>query len=133
MLVCVGATVVATDAGDACGTQWPACDGGIVGGGAHGDVQVAHRLLAYSVAILVAVLVVRAVRGSGPRLEALLALLAVLVQVGLGVATVLVGGEGRTHEVLAGFHVGGAATVWAALIVLAVRGSVLPGAASVAG
>lgn len=126
LLVCVGATVVAVDAGGACGTQWPGCGGGIVGGGAHGALQVVHRLLAYTVAALVAILFVRAVRGDGLRLEALLALLAVLGQAALGVAMVLVGGEGRTHELLAGLHVGGAASVWAALIVLGVRGGVAP-------
>jgi len=121
VLVCVGATVVALDADRACGKQWPACDGGFVGGGVHGYVQVAHRLLAYSVAVLAVALLVRALRGSGPRLAALLAVLAVLTQATLGILIVLAGGDGRTHEILAGLHVGGAATVWAALIVLAVR------------
>ena len=35
---------------------------------------------------------------------------------GAGILIVLVGGEGRTHEILQGLHVGGAGTVWAAIV-----------------
>jgi len=118
-LVSVGAAVVATEADDACGTQWPACNGGFAAGGGHAELQVVHRMLAYTVAGLALALLVLALRGRGPRLAGSLPLLAVLGQTGLGIALVLVGGSGRTHEILAGLHVGGAGAVWAALVALA--------------
>jgi heme A synthase len=118
-LVSVGAAVVATDAGGACGTQWPACNGGFAAGGGHAGLQVAHRMLAYTVAALALALLVLALRGKGPRLAGSLPFLAVLVQVGFGVGIVLVGGSGRGEEILAGLHVGGAGAVWAALVALA--------------
>jgi heme a synthase len=120
-LVCIGATVVALDAATACGKQWPGCNGGFVAGGAHADVQVAHRLLAYTVAALAVALLVLAFRGSGPRLAASLALLAVIAQASFGILIVVLGEDGRTNEILSGFHVGGAGTVWAALVMLAAR------------
>jgi len=118
-LVSVGAAVVATEADSACGTQWPACNGGFATGGGHAELQVAHRMLAYAVAALALALLVLALRGKGPRLAGSLPLLAVLVQTGFGIAIVLVGGEGRAHEILAGLHVGGAGAVWASLVALA--------------
>ena len=118
-LVSVGAAVVATEAGDACGKQWPGCNGSFAAGGGHAGLQVAHRMLAYTVAALALALLVLALRGKGPRLAGSLPLLAVLVQIGFGIAIVLVGGDGRTHEILAGLHVGGAGAVWAALVALA--------------
>lgn len=118
-LVSVGATIVALDADAACGKQWPECNGGFVAGGGHADVQVAHRMLAYTVAGLALALLVFAVRGRGPRLAGSLPFLAVLVQITFGVLIVVVGGEGRAHEILQGLHVGGAGTVWAALVALA--------------
>jgi heme A synthase len=118
-LVSVGATVVALDADVACGKQWPACNGGFSVGGSHADVQVAHRLLAYTVAGLALALLVLARRGRGPRLAGSLPILAVLIQMTFGILIVVVGGEGRTHEILQGLHVGGAGTVWAALVALA--------------
>lgn len=42
-----------------------------------------------------------------------------LVQMTFGILIVVVGGEGRTHEILQGFHVGGAGAVWASLVALA--------------
>ena len=88
-------------------------------GGGHAELQVAHRMLAYTVAALALALLVLALRGKGPRLAGSLPLLAVLVQTGFGIAIVLVGGDGRAHEILAGLHVGGAGAVWAALVALA--------------
>lgn len=76
-------------------------------------------MLAYTVAVLAAALLVLALRGRGPRLAGSLPLLAVLVQLGFGIAIVLVGGEGRAHDLLAGLHVGGAGAVWASLVALA--------------
>ena len=118
-LVSVGAAVVAVGADAACGKEWPACNGGFAGGGGHAELQVAHRMLAYVVAALAAALLVLALRRRGPRLAGSLPLLAVLVQIGFGIAIVRVGGEGRAHEILGGLHVGGAGAVWASLVVLA--------------
>ena len=120
VLVSVGATVVAVDADTACGKQWPACNGGFVSGGGHAGVQVAHRMLAYAVAVLAVALFVQARRGKGPRLAGMLPLAAVLVQIGFGIALVFVGGAGRAYEILSGLHVGGAGAVWVTLVVLAV-------------
>jgi len=119
-LVSVGATTVALDADAACGKQWPACNGALIAGGGHADVQVAHRLLAYVVAGLALALFVVALRGRGPRLAGSLPILAVLVQMAFGVLIVVPGGSGRTHEILQGLHVGGAGIVWAAIVALAV-------------
>jgi heme A synthase len=118
-LVSVGAALVATDADAACGTQWPACNGGFAAGGGHAELQVAHRMLAYTVAVLAAALLVLALRGRGPRLAGSLPLLAVLAQAGFGIGIVLVGGPGRAHEILAGLHEAGAGVVWALLVALA--------------
>jgi heme A synthase len=118
VLVSVGAAVVATDADAACGQQWPTCNGSFAAGGGHADLQVAHRMLAYATVALAFALFVLAIRGHGPRLAGSLPFLAVLVQMGFGIAIVLVGGEGRAHEILSGLHVAGAATVWAALVAL---------------
>ena len=119
-LVSVGAAVVATDAGTACGKQWPACNGGFAAGGAEAGLQVTHRMLAYTVAGLALALLVLARRGRGPRLAGTLPFLAVLVQIGFGIALVLVGGAGRADEILTSLHVGGAAAVWGALVALSV-------------
>ncbi len=122
-LVSAGAAVVASDADGACGKQWPTCNGGFALGGADAELQVAHRMLAYTVAVLALALLALALRGRGPRLAGVLPFLAVLVQTSFGIAIVLVGGDGRAHEILAGLHVGGAAAVWAALVALAVLSS----------
>ncbi len=119
-LVSVGAAVVASDAAGACGKQWPLCNGGFAAGGADAGLQVAHRMLAYTVALLALALLVSALRGRGPRLAGALPFLAVLVQTSFGIAIVLVGGDGRANEILAALHVGGAAAVWGALVALAV-------------
>lgn len=130
VLVSVGATVVAIDADTACGKQWPACNGGFVSGGGHADVQVAHRMLAYAVAVLAVALFAQSWRGKGPRLAGTLPLAVVLIQIGLGIGTVLVGGTGRAYEILSGLHVGGAGAVWATLVALAVLTSPLPRASA---
>jgi heme A synthase len=120
VLVSTGAAVVAVGADTACGREWPACGGGFASGGGHAELQVAHRLLAYVVAALAIALLVRALRGHGPRLAGALPLAAVLVQIGFGISIVLVGGDGRAHKILAALHVGGAGLVWAALVALGV-------------
>ena len=118
-LVSLGAAVVAVDADSACGTQWPGCNGSLAAGGGHAELQVAHRMLAYAVAGLALALLVMALRGKGPRVAGSLPFVVVLVQVTFGVLIVVVGDEGRTHEILQALHVGGAAAVWASLVALA--------------
>jgi heme A synthase len=120
VLVSVGATVVAVDADTACGKQWPACNGEFVSGGGHASLQVAHRMLAYTVAVLAVFLFVLAWRGRGPRLAGMLPLGAVLVQIGFGIGIVLVGGTGSGNETLSALHVAGAGAVWATLVALVV-------------
>ena len=118
-LVAVGAAVVATDADTACGTQWPACNGGFANGGGHAELQVAHRMLAYTLAAIAIALFVLALRGRGPRLAGMIPAVAVVAQISLGIGIVLAGGAGRTHEILAGAHEAGAGLVWGLLVALA--------------
>jgi heme a synthase len=120
VLVSVGATVVAVGADTACGKQWPACNGGFATGGGHAGLQVAHRMLAYSIAVLAVLLFVQAWRRRGPRVAGMLPLGAVLAQIGFGIGIVLVGGSGRAYEILSGLHVAGAGLVLATLVSLAV-------------
>lgn len=119
LLVSAGAAVVSAHADEACGEQWPACNGALVAGGGDAAIQVVHRSLAYLVAGLAMALAVSAWRGRGPRLAATLPLVTVLGQLALGVSLVLAGEESRAHEALAGLHVAGAAAVWALLVALA--------------
>lgn len=118
-LVSVGAAVVATDADTACGTQWPGCNGGFANGGGHAELQVAHRMLAYTLAAIAATLFVLALRRRGPRLAGVIPAVAVLAQIAFGIGVVLAGGDGRTHEILAGAHEAGAGLVWGLLVALA--------------
>ncbi|HZR92159.1 MAG TPA: COX15/CtaA family protein [Gaiellaceae bacterium] len=118
-LVSVGAAVVATDADSACGAQWPGCNGGFASGGGHAELQVAHRMLAYTLAVIAVTLFVVALRGRGPRLAGTIPAVAVLGQISLGIGIVLTGGDGRTHELLAGAHEAGAGLVWGLLVALA--------------
>ena len=118
-LVSVGAAVVATDADTACGEQWPGCNGGFASGGGHAELQVAHRMLAYTLAAIAVTLFVLALRGRGPRLAGAVPALAVLAQISLGIGIVLTGDDGRTNEILAGAHEAGAGVVWGLLVALA--------------
>lgn len=118
-LVSVGAAVVATDADTACGTQWPGCNGGFASGGGHAELQVAHRMLAYTLAAIAVTLFVLALRGCGPRLAGMIPAVAVVAQISLGIGIVLVGGDGRAHEILAGAHEAGAGLIWGLLVALA--------------
>ena len=119
LLVAAGAAVVSAHADDACGRQWPACNGAFVAGGSDAAIQVAHRTLAYGVAALALALAAGAWRGRGPRLLGTLPLVAVLAQMGFGISLVLSHEGSRAHEILAGLHVAGAGVVWASLVVLA--------------
>jgi len=121
LLVGAGAAVVSAHADEACGEEWPACNGAFVAGGSDATIQVIHRTLAYAVALLVLALAVAAWRGGGPRLVGSLPLVAVLAQMAFGISLVLSGEESGAHDVLAGLHVAGAGVVWALLVALALR------------
>lgn len=119
VLVILGAAVVSTHADEACGGDWPGCNGGFVAGGGEAWLQVAHRTVAYAVAGLAVALALQAVRGHGPRLAGLAPLAAVAAQVPVGVALVLTGEASGAHEPLAALHVAGAGAVWVALVAVA--------------
>jgi heme A synthase len=118
LLVGAGAAVVSAHADEACGREWPACNGAFVAGGSDAAIQVVHRTLAYAVAGLTLALVVLAWRGRGPRRLGSLPFVAVLAQMGFGISLVLAGEESGAHDVLAGLHVAGAGVVWALLVSL---------------
>jgi heme A synthase len=120
VLVSLGAAVVATHAADACGRQWPACNGGFAAGGRLAALQVAHRSLAYLLAALALALFVLAWRGAAPRLAAGVPLAAVGAQISVGVSLVLTEEGTPARHVLEILHVAGAGAVWAALVALAV-------------
>jgi heme A synthase len=120
VLVSLGAAVSAMNAGYACGTDWPACNGSFASGGAEGSVQVAHRLAAYVVAALAIVLAVLALRREGPRVAGSLPVAAVLGQIALGIAAVSLE-PGTARDVFVILHIAGAGAVWAGLVVLAAR------------
>lgn len=125
-LVSVGAAVVATDSDTACGASWPACNGGFASGGGHAGLQVAHRMLAYTLAAIAITLLALAQRRHGPRWVGTIPAIAVLVQISLGVGIVLTGDDDRAHEFFAGAHEAGAGVVWALLIALATLSRAAP-------
>jgi heme A synthase len=116
VLVALGASVVATHADDACGQQWPTCNGGFAGGGGLAALQVAHRSVAYIVAGIAVALAVLAWRGAGPRIAALVSLAAVAGQIAFGISIVLTEDETGTRHVFEILHVAGAGAVWASLV-----------------
>ena len=116
--VVAGAVVVSMHADTACGEEWPSCNGALAAGGSDATAQVVHRMLAYAVAGLVLVLLVQAWRGRGPRGLTTALAAAVLGQLAIGVAYVLVG-EGSPHGPLEALHVTGAGTVWGLVVALA--------------
>lgn len=116
-LVVAGAVVVSAHADEACGEEWPTCNGTFVSGGGDATAQVIHRLLAYCVAALVVAIAVQAWRGRGPRGLSTAALLAVAAQLAIGITFVLVG-EGSAHGPFEALHVAGAGTAWALLAAL---------------
>jgi heme A synthase len=130
VLVSVGAAVVSAHAEEACGQEWPACNGAFVAGGGDAALQVAHRMLAYTLAALALLLALLAWRGRGPRVAGSLPLLASLAQMAFGISLVLVGEESSAHAPLAALHVAGAGAVWAALVALAALVAPLPRARS---
>lgn len=119
LLVGAGAAVVSAHADEACGEEWPACNGAFAAGGSDATIQVVHRTLAYAVALCVLALAVAAWRGGGLRVAGSLPLVAVLAQMGFGISLVLVGEGSGAHDILAGLHVGGAGVVWVLVVALA--------------
>lgn len=119
LLVSAGAAVVAAHADEACGREWPTCNGAFADGGTLAAVQVVHRTLAYVVTALAVVLVVLAWRSAGPRLLAALPLAAVAAQMAIGISMVLADHGSSLHAPLEMLHVAGAGAVWAALVALA--------------
>ena len=119
VLVALGAAVVSAHADEACGRDWPDCNGAFASGGADAWLQVAHRMAAYTVAGLAVLLAVQAWRGHGPRFAGTAPLLAVAAQMTIGISMVVAGEESGAHEALAILHVAGAGTVWAFLVALA--------------
>ena len=102
VVILQGAVVRATGSGDGCGRSWPDCNGAVVplGHGVETLVEFSHRLLTTVVLALGIWLVVRAwrLRRDRPGLLAfaLLAFAFLLVEAGLGAATVLLGLTGDT-------------------------------------
>ena len=119
VLVSLGAAVVATHADDACGREWPACNGGFAEGGRLAALQVAHRSAAYLLAAVAILLALLAWRGSGPRLAGIVPLAAVCAQVGFGISIVLVADGTRPRQVLEVLHVAGSGAVWASFVAVA--------------
>lgn len=117
-VVLLGTTVMATGAWGACGTDWPACNGGFAPGGALAVIQVSHRMFAYALAIVAVVLAVLTVRGRGPRVLGVLPLIGVLIQIGFGVWIVASGTSFTLYRIASGAHVAGAGFVWGTLVVL---------------
>ncbi len=118
-VVALGAAVVSAGADDACGQDWPSCNGELAAGGASAWLQVAHRSAAYLIAGLAVTLAIQVWRGRGPRLAGTAPLAAVVLQIAFGVSLVLAGDGSAAHEPLAMLHIAGAGTVWAALVALA--------------
>ena len=108
-----------THAGEACGRQWPACNGGFASGGGLAVLQVAHRSFAYAVAAIAVVLAVLAWRGHGSRFAGAVTLAAVVAQIGFGISLVLVEHGTHAHRVLEILHIAGAGAVWASLVAVA--------------
>jgi heme A synthase len=110
--VLFGALTANLGAAAAC-TGFPLCNGQVwPAGGGVVHVHWVHRLLAYSLAIT---LIVRAVRMPGSRAAGVLML--VLLQAGIGAATVLLG----LPRALQAAHLAVGAAVWAAVILWAIH------------
>lgn len=118
LLISLGASVVATDGMHACGEGWPACNGGIVDGGAVAALQVAHRTTAYALTGIAVVLLALGLRGHAPlRIAGPLGAVA-LMQIVLGVGIVLSGHGAAAHDAFRALHVAGAGAVWATVVAL---------------
>jgi len=116
LLVSLGATVVATDAEEACGQEWPLCNGGAVSGDRLAVLQVVHRTVGYCVLGLAIALFVLAVRGRGPLLAGIAPAGLALVQICFGVGIVLTGDETVLHDAFRVLHVAGSGAVWTSIV-----------------
>ncbi|MHB8642208.1 MAG: COX15/CtaA family protein [Gaiellaceae bacterium] len=119
VLVSVGAAVVAAGADNACGREWPACNGTFVAGGNLASLQVVHRTLAYVVAAIALGLAALARRRAAPWIAGVLPLAAVLAQIAFGVSIVLTEDGTHARRVFEMLHVAGAGAVWATLVAVA--------------
>jgi len=119
LLLIVGAYVQATGAGYAC-VGFPGCNGQALPFGSNHlvDLHLFHRLLAYAVAVLTAVVLWQAWRHWRwlPAVPRTATLLAALIVVQIGIGAVLVSTALPPHA--RGAHVAGAAAVWAAAVAL---------------
>ena len=118
LLVSLGASVVATDAMHGCGSQWPACDGGVLGEDRFGALQSVHRMVGYVVFGLAIALLVLAVRGRGPLVPGIAPTLFASLQIPFGIGIVLSAHGSATHDVFRVLHVAGSGAVWASLVVV---------------
>ncbi len=116
LLVSLGAAVVATDADEACGQEWPLCNGGAFGGDRLAVLQVVHRLVGYGVLGLAIALLVLALRGRGPLLAGIAPAGLALLQICFGVGIVLSGDDTVLHDAFRVLHVAGSGAVWASIV-----------------
>jgi len=116
LLVSLGASVVATDAMHGCGTEWPGCDGGVVGDDRLGVLQVLHRTVGYVVFALALVLLVLALRRRGPLLAGIAPATFAALQIPFGIGIVLSEHGSTLHDAFRVLHVAGSGAVWASLV-----------------
>lgn len=116
LLVSLGASVVATDAMHGCGTEWPGCDGGVVGDDRFGVLQVVHRTVGYLVFGLALALLVLALRRRGPLLAGIAPALLATFQIPFGIGIVLSEHGSTLHDAFRVLHVAGSGAVWGALV-----------------
>lgn len=116
LLVSLGASVVATDAMHGCGTEWPGCDGGVVGDDRFGVLQVVHRTVGYVVFGLALALLVLALRRRGPLLAGIAPAAFAALQIPFGVGIVLSEHGSALHDGFRVLHVAGSGAVWASLV-----------------
>jgi heme A synthase len=117
--VSLGTAVMANGAAMACGRDWPLCNGGFAEGGGLAALQVTHRMLAYTLAVVAVVLAVLAARGHGPRPLGMIPAMVVTVQIGFGVWIVVAGENYAVYASASGAHVAGAGFLWGTLVLLA--------------
>lgn len=116
LLVSLGASVVATDAMHGCGSEWPGCDGGVVGDDRFGVLQVLHRTVGYVVFGLALALLALALRRRGPLLAGIAPALFAALQIPFGIGIVLSGHGSTLHDAFRVLHVAGSGAVWASLV-----------------
>lgn len=116
LLVSLGASVVATDAMHGCGTEWPGCDGGVLGDDRLGVLQALHRTAGYVVFGLALALLVLALRQRGPLLAGIAPALFATAQIPFGIGIVLSEHGSALHDAFRVLHVAGSGAVWASLV-----------------